>query len=450
MSARTDTRTPQITPIPEGLAERAALLGGPEGILGDQQIHDFVLEQLAGQDLDGKSICLIVPDGTRSVPLPKVLPAIHGALDGRAASVTVLIALGTHAAMSEQAIDRLMGSTERGVAATYPGWEVVNHAWDDPDQIADLGVISAEQISELTGGLLNGQPMDVQINRLVVESDVNLIVGPVFPHEVVGFSGGNKYFFPGCSVHDVIDISHWVGALITASRIIGALGITPVRQLIDAASDLIPSEKLCFTMDVAEGGADLGAIAFGDPQAAWAACAKISAQTHITYVDKPYKRIVAIVPEMYEDMWTGAKGFYKSEPVCADGGEVIIYAPHITEVAAMHPGLREIGYHNIEYFTKQWDRFKDHPWGELAHSTHVTGLGTYDPETGEETQRVNRYFATAISKEETEAYNVLYMDPASLDLDALREDPDTLVIDHAGEVLFRLASDRDGGATTDQ
>src|SRR5699024_2210568 len=121
----------------------------------------------------------------------------------------------------------------------------------------------------------------------------------------VGFSGGNKYFFPGCSVHDVIDISHWVGALITASRIIGTLGITPVRQLIDAASDLIDTEKYAFTMDVISGGQDLNAVAFGDPQAAWAAMAKISAQTHITYVERPFKRIVALVPEMYDDMWTG-------------------------------------------------------------------------------------------------------------------------------------------------
>lgn len=449
MTETTAATQPTIDPIPEGLAERAALLGGPEGVLTDEQIRDFVTEQLAGTDYDGKSVCVIIPDGTRSVPLPKVLPAIHDALAGRAASVTVLIALGTHAAMDEAAIDKLLGSTERGAQATYPEWTVVNHAWDDPDQIADLGEISAERIAELTGGLLTDVPMRVQINRLCVESDVNLIVGPVFPHEVVGFSGGNKYFFPGCSVHDVIDISHWVGALITASRIIGALGITPVRQLVDAASDLIDAEKFCFTMDVKEGGADLGAIAYGDPQAAWAACAKISALTHISYVDKPYKRIVAVVPEMYDDMWTGAKGFYKSEPVCADGGEVIIYAPHITEVAAMHPGIRDIGYHNIEYFTKQWDRFKDHPWGELAHSTHVTGLGTYDPETGVEEQRVNRYFATSISPEECEAHNVLYRDPASLDLEALRKDPDTLVIDHAGEVLFRLASDRDGAAEPD-
>ena len=440
----TPPQMPSIQPIPEGLAERAALLGGPEGVLTEQQIGEFVAQQLAGADVDGKSVCVIIPDGTRSVPLPLVLRPIHEALAGRAASVTVLIALGTHAAMSEPHIEKLMGGEGQGLAAAYPGWEVVNHAWDDPEQIADLGEIPAERISELTGGLLAETPMRVQINRLCVESDVNLIVGPVFPHEVVGFSGGNKYFFPGCSVHDVIDISHWVGALITASRIIGTLGITPVRQLIDAASELVDTQKYCFTMDVVSGGQQLNAIAFGDPQAAWAAIAKISALTHITYVEKPYQRIVALVPEMYDDIWTGAKGFYKSEPVCADGGEVIIYAPHITEVAAMHPGLRDIGYHNIEYFTKQWDRFQDHPWGELAHSTHVTGLGTYDPETGVEEQRVRRSFATSIPKEVCEAYNVTYVDPASLDIDALREAPDTLVIDHAGEVLFRLASERDG------
>src|SRR5699024_3026817 len=191
-----------------------------------------------------------------------------------------------------------------------------------------------------------------------------------------------------------------VGALITASRIIGTLGITPVRQLIDAASDLIESEKYAFTMDVISGGEDLNAVAFGDPQAAWAAMAKISAQTHITYVDKPYKRIVALVPEMYDDMWTGATGFYKSEPVCADGGDADSDAPHIAVASGRQPGIRDIVYHNIDYFKKQWERFKDHAWGELAHSTHVTGLGTYDPATGEERQRVNRYFATSIPKEE--------------------------------------------------
>ena len=417
-STRTRDDAPMILPIPEGLAERAAMIGGPGQILTPQQVAEFVTTQLAAQDLDGASVCVIIPDGTRTVPLPQILRPLHAALHGRASK-----------------------ATEKGLVGTYPGWEILNHAWDDPEQIADLGEISADRITELSGGLLTDVPMRVQINRHVVEHDVALVVGPVFPHEVVGFSGGTKYFFPGCSVHDVIDVSHWVGALITASRIIGALGITPVRQLIDAASERIPARQLCFTCDV-EGADDLGAIAFGDPQSAWAAMATVAAQTHITYVEKPYQRIVAIVPEMYEDIWTGAKGFYKSEPVCADGGEVIIYAPHITEVAAMHPGLKDIGYHTIEYFTKQWDRFKDHPWGELAHSTHVTGLGTYDPETGVETPRVRRSFATSIPPEVCAEYNVPYVDPESLDFDALRADPDTLVIDRAGEVLYRLASER--------
>jgi nickel-dependent lactate racemase len=384
---------------------------------------------------------VIVPDGTRSVPLARVMPAVHRALAGRARSITVLIALGTHAPMSEEALGTLLGYEQGHLEDTYPAFTVVNHAWDDESQIADLGEIPAERITELTGGLLTDTPMRVQINRLCVESDVNLVVGPVFPHEVVGFSGGNKYFFPGCSVHDVIDISHWVGALITASRIIGALGITPVRELIDAAVDRIDAEKLCLSM-VSHGSEELYAMSFGTTEQAWAACAKIAALTHIEYDEKPFQRIVAIMPEMYEDIWTGAKGFYKLEPVCADGGEVIIYAPHITEVAAMHPGLRTIGYHNIEYFTKQWDRFGSHPWGELAHSTHVTGLGTYEVETGEERNRVRRSFATRIPPEVCAAYNVPYVDPDSLDLDALRADPDTLVVDHAGEVLHRLASER--------
>lgn len=435
------TSAPPVKPIPAGLAESAATVGGPDGTLTQQQIDAFVAAQLGGADVDGKSICVIVPDGTRSVPLTRVMPAVHEALAGRASSITVLIALGTHAAMSEEHLAGLLGYEPGKLHETYPAFTVVNHAWDDEDQIADLGEITAERITELTGGLLTDTPMRVLINKLCVESDVNLVVGPVFPHEVVGFSGGNKYFFPGCSVHDVIDVSHWVGALITASRIIGALGITPVRELIDAAVDRIDAEKLCLAM-VSKGSEELYAMSYGTTQQAWAACAKIAAHTHIEYDPAPYKRIVAIMPEMYEDIWTGAKGFYKLEPVCADGGEVIIYAPHITEVAAMHPGLREIGYHNIEYFTKQWDRFKDHPWGELAHSTHVTGLGTYDPDTGEEHNRVRRSFATRIPPEVCAAYNVPYVDPDSLDLDALRADPDTLVVDHAGEVLHRLESER--------
>ena len=186
----------------------------------------------------------------------------------------------------------------------------------------------------------------------------------MFPHEVVGFSGGNKYFFPGVSGQELIDLSHWLGALITSAEIIGTRGITPVRALINEAASLVPGERLALCVGRrSRAPAALHSAAFGDPQAAWAAAADVSAETHVRYLDAPVRRVLSLIPAKYEDMWTGAKGFYKVEPVVADGGEVVLYAPHIREISAMHPQIDEIGYHCRDYFVKQWDRFKRHALG---------------------------------------------------------------------------------------
>ena len=168
---------------------------------------------------------------------------------------------------------------------------------------------------------------------------MTLIVGPVLPHEVIGFSGGNKYLFPGLSGQEMIDVTHWLGALITSSEIIGTRGITPVRALVDAAAELVPGERhaLCVVVDHVSGG--LESLSFGEPERAWAAAADVAAETHIEYLDAPVQRVLSLIPARYPDLWTGAKGFYKVEPVVADGGEVVLYAPHITEIAAMHPRL---------------------------------------------------------------------------------------------------------------
>ena len=86
---------------------------------------------------------------------------------------------------------------------------------------------------------------------------------------------------------------------------------------------------------------DLHADAFGEPAAAWAAAADVAAETHIRYLDAPVRRVLSLIPAKYDDMWTGAKGFYKVEPVVADGGQVVLYAPHIREIAATHPRSRD-------------------------------------------------------------------------------------------------------------
>ena len=356
-----------------------SVIGGVGEHLDPDQVRDFVVAQFREADLDGKRVCLVVPDGTRTCPLPLLLQAARDALADRAASVTVVIALGTHQGMDEEHLARHLGYPPGRSEDVYPGWEILNHESWLPETFTTLGTIGADRLTELTNGLMTGTSVTVRINRHVADADVAIVVGPVFPHEVVGFSGGNKYFFPGVSGPELIDLSHWVGALITSAEMIGTRGITPVRALVNEAATLIPAERLALCLVVASGTDTLHAAAFGTPEDAWAACADVSAHTHVSYRETPVKRVLSIMPTKYEDIWTAAKGFYKLEPIVADGGEVIIYAPHITQISVMHPSISEIGYHNRDYFLGQWDRFKNHPWGDLAHSTHLRGPGHLGP-----------------------------------------------------------------------
>jgi len=415
----------------------ARRIGGPGDRLTPEQVRGFVLDAFADADLDGARVCLVVPDATRSCPLPLLLGAARDALAGRAAEVTGVIALGTHHGMSEEQLGAHLGYEPGRSEETYPGWCILNHESWLPETFTSLGSIGPERLAALTGGLLTGTGVEVTINRHVAEADVAIVVGPVFPHEVVGFSGGNKYFFPGVSGQELIDLSHWVGALITSAEMIGTSGVTPVRALINEAAAMIDARRLALCLVVASGTDTLHAAAFGTPEDAWAACAEVSAQTHVTYLDAPVRRVLSIMPKKYEDIWTAAKGFYKLEPVVADGGEVIIYAPHITEISAMHPQISAIGYHNRDYFAGQWERFRDQPWGDLAHSTHLRGQGTWDPEHGER-NRVTVTLATGIPRDVVESVNLAYLDPAEVDVAAYEADPDTFVEPHAGEVLYRL------------
>ena len=411
-------------------------IGGPESVLTDEELTQFVTASLSAADLDGARVTLVVPDGTRSCPLPLLVRTIHAALHDRVASLTVLVALGTHAAMDDAELAHHLGYPEGGLESAFPGTRVVNHEWWDPEALTTIGTIDADTVHRLSDGRL-AQSVDVVLNRLVVDCDVAILLGPVFPHEVVGFSGGNKYVVPGVAGQGIIDFSHWLGALITSADIIGTRGITPVRALIDEAVQMLVCRRLALTLVVQSGTTAVHAAAFGPPEEAWAAAADVSAQTHVRYLDAPVRRVLSVMPRKYADMWTGAKGFYKVEPVVADGGQVVVYAPHITTVSQMHPAIEEIGYHCRDYFLGQWERFRDRHWGDLAHSTHLFGAGSWSPEEGER-GRVTVTLATGIPEDVVRAVNLDYLDPAEVDVAAWEADPDTLVVHEAGEVLHRL------------
>ena len=417
--------------------------GYTDRTLTDAEARTILADALAAQLLDGQRVLLIVPDGTRSGPIDLMFRLLHDLLAERVAALDVLIALGTHQPMSDEAIQRRLGTTAEEMAGRYAAVRVFNHHWEDPATFRTLGVIPSAEIEHLSRGLLS-MDVPVTVNKLVFDYDQLIVCGPVFPHEVVGFSGGNKYFFPGISGPEVINFTHWLGALITSYEIIGA-GYTPVRAVIDRAAAMIDVPKLCVSPVVK--GHDLAGLYVGTPQESWEAASALSAQVHVIYVEKPFRQVLSVMPEMYDDIWTAAKGMYKLEPVVADGGEVIIYAPHIDEISYTHGAIiDEVGYHVRDYFVKQWDRFGRYPWGVLAHSTHLRGIGDYDATTAIERPRIQVTLATGIPRERCELVNLGYRDPATIDPAqfADREDEGVLLVPHAGEMLYRLRGSVNG------
>ncbi len=417
----------------------AHVLGSAQETLAAADVERFVRAALEEPGYTGKKVCVLVPDATRSCPLPLLLDAVHAALHGRVAELTFMVALGTHPAMSEERLAALLGYPPGDSERRYPGVTVRNHEWWDPAMLTSVGVITGEELAELSGGRLS-EPVDVRLNRAVVDSDVTLVVGPVFPHEVVGFSGGNKYLFPGVAGQEVIDVSHWLGALISSAEIIGTRGVTPVRALINRAAAKVPAELRCLALVVESGTVNLHAIAYGGTEDAWAAAADIAAQADVKYLSAPVKRVLSLVSRRYDEIWTAAKGMYKVEPVVADGGQVVLYAPHVTEVSRTHgETIAQVGYHCRDYFVKQWDRYRHLPWGVLAHSTHLRGGGTYDEAEGERC-RIEVTLATGIDAETTRALGLSYLDPGAIDVEEWSRDPGTLVVHDAGEILYRLSA----------
>lgn len=406
-----------------------------ETSLTDAEVAALVAQAFSPEAFRGKRVLLIIPDATRTAPVGLLFKTVHQRIADVTAALDIMIALGTHAPMSEEGICERLEITLDERRTQYKRVQFHNHEWDNPAMMRDLGTIPASEISELSGGLF-AMDVPVHINKRLYEYDQIVIIGPVFPHEVVGCSGGNKYLFPGVSGPEILNFFHWLGAVITNPMIIGNKW-TPVRRVVDRAAAMVKIPKLCCSMVVNKTG--FAGLFIGTPEASWDKASDLSRELHIVYKEKPFKTILSCAPAMYDELWVGGKCMYKLEPVLADDGELIIYAPHIKEVSVVHGKLiEEIGYHCRDYFLKQWDKFKHYPWGVIAHSTHVHGVGTY--ENGVEKRRAMLTLATGIPRETCEKINFGYRDPATINVDDYknREDEGILYVPKAGEMLYQL------------
>lgn len=412
--------------------------GSPDSVISEDEVKKIIEGGTPPALYDKKRVLVLTPDATRTCPLPMVNRAIREVIGERCTKLDFMVALGTHSPLAEKDLLALYGISPRQRREEFGGSDFFNHRWDLPETFVRIGRLETEEIAEVSGGLLR-ESVPIEINKKIFDYDLILILGPVFPHEVVGFSGGAKYLFPGISGGPFLHVFHWLGALITCSGIIG-IKDTPVRSVINRARRKINVPVHCLSMVVAANNTLCGFYA-GDVEHSWSAAADLSARIHVVYKNKPFRVVFGRAPEMYDEIWVGGKVAYKLEQVVADGGRLIIYAPHIREVSrTWGTYIEKIGYHVRDYFLAQMDRFKDIPLGVLAHSTHVRGTGRF--EDGIETPRMEVVLATSIPRATCEQINLGYLDPGEIDLSAYRnrEDEGILFVDHAGEILYRLGA----------
>ncbi|HSJ89044.1 MAG TPA: lactate racemase domain-containing protein [Anaerolineales bacterium] len=388
--------------------------------------------------LDGQRVLVLIPDHTRSLPLPFLFRALVEILH-HVKQLDLMVALGTHPPLSEEKLQNLVGITAEERKTIFKHIGLFNHAWNDPDALATIGTMEQDEIKQIAGpGWHESLPnqVNIRINKAALAYDHILILGPTFPHEVVGFSGGAKYLFPGISGAEMINATHWLGAL---AGVVNTIGIkdTPVRTMIHAAAGRVSTPVTLIALIVEEH--QLSGVFVGDMFSAWRAAADLSAERHIFWCEKPYRQVLSYAPPMYDELWTCAKAMYKVEPAVAVGGEVIIYAPHLDAVSHVHGRhIYETGYHILPYFLSHWEQYKHIPLGVLAHSTHLRGSGRM--ENGVEKPNVKVTLASKISAEDCARLNLNYLDPARINLEEWknRETEGILFVPRAGEILYRV------------
>jgi len=413
-----------------------ASVGEKSCALSEEVLFKTSFQALEKIEFAGQKALVIIPDRTRTAPVSAFFKFFAEALAPRARKLDFLIALGTHKLMSDEAVNRLLGISADERNGKYRDIGIFNHEWNKKSALKFIGTIPENEIHKLSGGLLK-ERVDITVNKRIFDYDHIIIFGPVFPHESVGFSGGYKYIIPGIAGPDIIHFFHWLGAIITTPVIIGNKD-TPVRAVINKAASFVqkPMTAFCLVMS----GEKICGLSVGDPAEAWSKAADLSAEVNIIYKKHPFKKVLAMAPEMYDDLWTAAKCMYKLEPVLEEGADLIIYAPHVKEFSHTHGKIiEEVGYHTRDYFLKQMDKFGRYPRGVLGHIIHVKGIGTYAE--GVEKPRVNVILATKISPGRCRKANLGYMNPEEVhprDF-ADKEDEGILLVPRAGEMLYRLS-----------
>jgi nickel-dependent lactate racemase len=415
--------------------------GAPELDLSPVELRSIVEQALLSIG-PGARVLAIIPDKTRDDGTDILFPFAAEVLAARgAAQFDALVAQGTHMPMTEEEKRAKVGL---GAGASLPLLgNIYDHQWNRPEELIELGELSAARVTELTGGLIN-DAVKVNLNRLIAPGvyDTILIFGATVPHEVAGFAGGAKYFFPGVAGPDLTHATHWLGALASIERVIGRVE-TPTRHMIEAAADFVPARVISLNSVVTRTEDErlrTHALFCGDFREAFRRAAEVSRQVHIKYTGRKYRRVVALLDEHYDELWVGGKASYKLGGIIEEGGELIIYAPHLRAISETHGLLIEkYGYAPIDR-VREMVALSTELRSNLAvaaHLAHVSYAGTRD-ETGRVVPRYQITLASALDEATCKRVNLGFMDHREFRRADYASDPDTLVVERAGRDLYLI------------
>lgn len=411
--------------------------GGPAASLTIDELRAIVEEALIDVR-PGSRVLAIVPDRTRDDNTHILFPLAARTLRARGvARLDVLIAQGTHPPMTDAQKREKIGAA---ALDQPPAGEIFDHHWDDPRALVTIGELTADDVATVTGGLI-GTAVALEINARLAPGacDLVLVFGGTVPHEVAGFAGGAKYFFPGVAGPELTHLTHWLGALATIEQVIGRVE-TPTRRLIEAAAAFIAAEVISFTSVVsrASGVLRTHALFAGDLRLALRRAAEISRQVHIKYTGRKYRRVVALLDAHYDELWVGGKASYKLGGIIDEGGELIIVAPHLREISSTHGHLIEkYGYAPLEQ-VREMVAWSDELRANLcvaAHLAHVS-YGSARSATGSIVPRFRITLASGVSEAACRRVNLDFLDHHTIQLDDYARDPDTLIVPDAGRDLY--------------
>lgn len=421
------------------MSSRALTVAGRGGANLSLDAADLraIVEEALGDVRAGTRVLAIVPDRTRDDNTDALFPLAAEVLRRRdAARLDALVAQGTHPPMSDAAKREKLGA-----ASGLPLLEAIfDHQWDVTSELVTLGELSAPRVAELTGGLMRAS-VPVQLNRRLAPGtyDLVLVFGATVPHEVAGFAGGAKYFFPGVAGPDLTHMTHWLGALATIERVIGRVE-TPTRRMIEAAAALVPTPVISFTSVSTRNAGTLRthALFAGDLVETLRRAAAVSAHVHIRYTGRKYRRVVALLDRHYDELWVGGKASYKLGGIVEDDGELIIYAPHLTKISTTHGRLIEkYGYAPLEQ-VREMVEGSDELRANLAVAAHLAHVsyGSRRTPAGETVARFRITMASGIPEDVCTRIHLGYLNPRAFDRRSYENDPNTLVVEDAGRDLY--------------